>query len=63
MTRKDYVALAKAVRLVDNDARNANDAKARETIAAVVEELGHALKADNGRFDRERFAAACGVKV
>lgn len=75
MTRKDYVALAAAIRKVDNRARLAQGSdvyddpvsaalidRERQTVAAIVEGLSATLAADNPAFDADRFAAACGVR-
>jgi hypothetical protein len=56
MTRKDYQLIAEVF---------ANFGKIiilEETIGAdIARNLADALKADNPRFDRARFLAACGV--
>ena len=62
MTRKDYVAIAAAIREVDNGLwQDGPTIAGRETVALIVARLSDALAADNPAFDRERFAAACGV--
>lgn len=50
MTRKDYKIIAAAIARVRSMGR-ANDA----TLILVVHELSKALKADNPRFDAEKF--------
>jgi hypothetical protein len=70
MTRKDYVAIAAAVkaarptrqpdgtrRLGQNDR---DDALVTSTLDAVVLNLTEALTEDNPRFDAGRFIDACG---
>lgn len=57
MTRKDYVAIAQTISKVRAEAFNKEDALDR-----LTDEMSRLLKADNPRFDRERFVAACGVK-
>ena len=53
MTRKDYVALAEAVRV----SRFA--VKDRAAWESVRDNVAAVLAADNSRFDFDRFAAAC----
>jgi hypothetical protein len=48
MTRKDYVLIAKAIQ------ESADKVEIAHALAAI-------LGADNPRFDRARFLAACGV--
>lgn len=66
MTRKDYIRIAAAVREAGYHKLRADapdDGHAmRYGINAVASELAHALAADNARFDRSRFLAACGVE-
>ena len=62
MTRKDYVALAAAIRAIDNRYRGAGGERERKAIANVVSSLSHTLICDNPAFDADRFAAACGVR-
>lgn len=66
MTRKDYVAIAAAIkeaRLAAGVVQISNPPKGRavdgvdRAANAVAWVLGH----DNPRFDRERFLKACGV--
>lgn len=59
MSKKDYVAVAKELKLLVQDIRVNGEAKdaVRETIKALAEDFGD----DNPRFDREKFLAACGV--
>ncbi len=54
MTQKDYILLAAALASVDTDTDSAIEAwhDIREAVANV-------LAADNPRFDRGRFNAAC----
>ena len=73
MTRKDYVAIAAAIRDADNvlraDALRADSPAhrraalvQRDAVALVVDNLSATLAADNPAFDADRFAAACGVR-
>jgi hypothetical protein len=61
MTRKDYVALAQAIntstRHQPTDGAFAEGWHAG--VVAVRENIADALAADNARFDRSRFLAAC----
>lgn len=63
MTRKDYVALARAFyrsRPIDVGQRSADAAQASlATWLESVEYVSHVLAADNPRFDRARFERAC----
>lgn len=52
MTRKDYVLIASAFRVLRQEARR-NDA---------AYELCNKLQQDNPRFDRKKFLDACGVE-
>lgn len=56
MTRKDYIAIAEIIRrhkeVYDMDGA---------TLASVAESLATLARADNERFDEERFYAACGM--
>lgn len=64
MTRKDYILIANALH------RNAADLAAyaemsktpAEVHSFLVYSVLDALAGDNPRFDRERFAEACGVE-
>lgn len=57
MTRRDYVRMAESIRI----ARQALETDAeRKGFEVAVSALSDALKADNGRFDREHFASAAG---
>ena len=57
MTRKDYKAIAEAIR--------ANMDHKHETIyaAGLVSALEDYMSADNERFDGDKFAEACGFPV
>ena len=72
MTRKDYVKLAEAISEGTNDAlwlmhtisypgedRERRYKAVEETRLKIVENVSAVLKADNGNFDKERFAEAC----
>ena len=65
MTRKDYVAIAEAIaesrsHWVSMDEKPVSKADAfRAGIESVRSEIARVLAADNSRFDRDRFYAAC----
>jgi hypothetical protein len=64
MTRKDYVALAHAIKISQygfGDRDPMEQHAAQEMRARVAKNVADALAADNGRFDRERFLTACEV--
>jgi hypothetical protein len=65
MTRKDYVMIAAAIRdareavameLGEHHSRHVADAAMRDAANYIAD----GCKADNPRFDRSRFLAACG---
>ena len=58
MSRKDYVLIANVLQSELNATR---DAAKRDALLGVVAEMSRALYRDNTRFDRERFAKACGL--
>lgn len=64
MTRKDYVAIAAAIRAARRDVTNREPpecvADMQDGISLAAEHLADALRRDNPRFDRARFLAACG---
>jgi hypothetical protein len=59
MTRKDYVAIADALASVMSMSQHVNE---QETVRWVAEHLCDVFVADNARFDREKFLAACEAK-
>ncbi len=61
MTRKDYVLIAKSLKSSWQDIQGMNAIMEKDAYAHVCENIASALKADNMRFDRERFVTACGV--
>ena len=62
MSKKDYIVLA-GVLSQYNKAMQAIDYKitGRAMMSELTITLTHALKADNPRFDVERFLIACGI--
>ena len=57
MTRKDYVAIARAL---NEQVSFVTTENARYVLAAVMQHTADVFAADNPRFDRDRFMAACG---
>ena len=65
MTRKDYVAIAKAIndamaherRICPQDAL----AQSEHICRALAGNIANTVARDNPRFDRERFLKACGI--
>lgn len=53
MTRKDYVAIAKAI---EEQAELHDDV----VVHAVADAIANVFSADNPRFDRGKFLTACG---
>lgn len=65
MTRKDYVALAEALREARVDIQCKEPAEhvstLKDGVSYAADHIADALAADNPRFDRTRFLKACGV--
>ncbi len=63
MTRKDYRAIAEAIRMARENLADTGDLtpEADRAIRLVVSELEIVLKADNVRFDRDRFETAASL--
>lgn len=61
MTRKDYVALAAAIKAASDEfgEEGVGDGGAFDGIEAAAHRIADACAADNPRFDRARFLAAC----
>ena len=62
MTRKDYVLVAKAIDET-RIAYGTNDCPPEHVLTSVARILARAFKTDNSRFDRDRFASACGLDL
>lgn len=67
MTRKDYIAIAAAIKdamqtEAYEDARLAAPSGASYFAFHVAVNIARVLAADNSRFDRDRFLVACGVQ-
>jgi len=58
MTRKDYVRIARAINVAAHSSPEPRSAR-RVGVNDCAELLAAELAADNERFDRERFLAAC----
>lgn len=61
MTRKHYEAAAAIIRenTVPNDVADSFDKIRNEGVLLVASDLADMFAADNSRFDRSRFMAAC----
>ena len=59
MTRKDYVAIAAALKTAGNEYWNAD---LLLLFAGTCERIADVMAQDNPRFDRARFLQACGVQ-
>lgn len=64
MTRKDYIAIAAALKTarVNNPLGHTNQALYNNGVDNAVARVADALQMDNSRFDRARFLEACGVQ-
>ena len=68
MTRKDYVAIARAIKdarplaLERRQAFPLSLVIAKDVLETVAANLADTLAADNPRCDRSRFLKACGVQ-
>jgi hypothetical protein len=60
MTKKDYIAIARAVQV---QMHVTEDTMRQATIGSVAHQLAETFAGDNPRFDRDRFLAACGFGV
>lgn len=58
MTRKDFIAIAEAVR----DTRHPSTPATNHICDTVARKLADRLAGTNERFNRSRFLAACGVE-
>ena len=62
MTKKDYKLIASAFQTNINEAvDDGHHASGRQRVYVLAQTLANTLKADNPRFDYERFLEACGV--
>lgn len=62
MTKKDYVAIAQALRDAYGEDHAAFPVSGEEMRQEAAGRLCEAFAADNPRFDRARFLAACGIE-
>lgn len=60
MTRKDYVAISKAIAATRGNYGNLAVQKAIDNVAYA---LADEFRGDNPRFDYDRFVKACGVDL
>lgn len=65
MTRKDYIAFANILRgrLTEAQARGERSGRAEAVTAMLktINDVAELFQAENPRFDRARFLAACGA--
>lgn len=59
MTRKDYVKLAATMKVM-LELKTISEHE-RGIVRTVAHELVNTLRADNARFDRDKFLTACGM--
>jgi hypothetical protein len=62
MTRKDYEAIAAAIRDADREAYDGLYVPDHKTAARVAHCIADVMARDNPRFDRARFLKASGVQ-
>lgn len=60
MTRKDYEAIAAAIHRTGMASRIGKKMDSEQTLRLFAIDIAATLKADNPRFDRERFLKAAG---
>jgi hypothetical protein len=60
MTRKDYIMIANIIAFNQVDFVEGDDG--HTLLKILANQFANELQADNPRFDRARFLAACGVK-
>jgi len=60
MTRKDYIMIAEIIAF--NQEQFVEGEDGRTLLKILANQFANELQADNPRFDRARFLAACGVK-
>jgi hypothetical protein len=61
MTKKDYIAIARALNVQLVGWTIAESPDAAKIVAGIADEISDLFAADNPRFDRARFLQACGV--
>jgi len=60
MTRKDYIMIAEIIAF--NQEQFVEGEDGHTLLKILANQFANELQADNPRFDRARFLAACGVK-
>jgi len=60
MTRKDYTALAADLHRIHCGIAIGDTDKAMDAFSITIKAVADAMQRENGRFDRQRFLAACG---
>lgn len=60
MSRKDYVAIAKAISSEVQSLKVADNWDGIDTAYTITKVIADVFGADNERFDRDKFITACG---
>lgn len=62
MTRKDYIAIAAALKVArESHAAAILPGKAYDLCNFVAWQIANVMAADNPRFDRDKFLQSCGI--
>lgn len=61
MTRKDYVLIAKEIKMLIAQEKSVADVGYNNGVRETVNVLCRALKADNPKFNEAKFKKACGI--
>lgn len=61
MSRKNFVALASAIRSAMDAATEANSNEARAIVTALAKEVADHCRSECSAFDRQRFMHAAGI--
>jgi len=61
MTKRHYERIARVIALRYAEAEAISDATRVALVAGIATDLAAIMAADNPRFDRARFLAACGI--
>ncbi len=62
MTKKDYIAIAAAIKQgVESSKRYAANGERVDEVRLIAERISRVMAEDNSRFDADKFITACGV--
>lgn len=61
MSRKDYIETAEIIKQQVDTPEFADYGLYASAVTTIANELANMFKRDNGRFDRDKFMAACGL--